>query len=860
MHEEVFRVLDQGATIVTATRRLSRVLTNASHSRQRALGRSTWSMPDVLPLDAFLERQWRDWVLRGAGDDCPRLLDPLQEQIVWEEIILESPAGETLLQISETARTALQAWQLILAYKAPVDGRFEATEDWSAFRDWSQTFRERCRANRWMERARLSDFLVERIAAGEISNSPLVYLAGFDDPTPQQAEFFETLNARPIAAATVHSPAIERCKAADATHEILAAAEWACSMLAQAPDTQIGVIVPDLKRLRLKVERIFRAVLDPAGEFGDRAQSFHVSLGPALGEYPIVRAALLLLELAVGPLSLPQAGVLLRSAFVGGAESERSARALLDAKLRKRGIWDVTVDGLREASGSCPILQRLLRRFDDELNQLPEKQSAQEWSQDFSRLLKALGWPGERPATSHEYQVLEAWESLLSNFCALDLTAPPMSSAQALSRLRDIAAHAPFQVENEGAPVQIMGMLEAAGLNFDGLWIVGLDDEALPAPSNPNPFLPVSLQREYNLPHSSAEKELEFSKNLMERLLGGAPQAVVSYSEMEGDRALKPSPLVPTGPWRALSRETPSMDWIARIQAGVSMEQLADDMAPPVTADGMQAGGSSLFKDMAACPFRAFAKHRLHAKPLEDARPGLTYKDRGTTVHQALELIWRELGSHARLTELSPDRLRELVARDVETAVNRLSFRSGRALERRRLETLLAEWLEIEKSRDPFVVSKTEDERLVTVNGLEVRTRADRVDELPDGRAIIVDYKTGRLNSTAWDGDRPDEPQLPLYCIGSERPIAGAAFAQIRTGELGFRGLTEEGVSLPSMRKMPGEHPGEFEEQVTQWKRVLSTLAEKFLAGLAHVDPKPGACDNCGLTALCRVRELQGDR
>jgi hypothetical protein len=290
------------------------------------------------------------------------------------------------------------------------------------------------------------------------------------------------------------------------------------------------------------------------------------------------------------------------------------------------------------------------------------------------------------------------------------------------------------------------------------------------------------------------------------------------------------------------------------------MEQLADDIAPPVAADGMQAGGSSLFKDMAACPFRAFAKHRLHAKPLEDARLGLSYKDRGTTVHMALELIWRKLGSHARLTEIAPDQLHELVARDVEAAVNRLGARFGRALERRRLETLLAKWLEIEKSRDPFVVSKTEDDRLVMVNGLQVRTRADRVDELPDGRAIIVDYKTGRLNSTGWDGDRPDEPQLPLYCIGSERPIAGAAFAQIRAGELGFRGITGEGVSLPAVGKMLGQHPGEFEEQLAEWTRVLGALAEKFRAGLAEVDPKPGACDNCGLTGLCRVRELQSDR
>lgn len=859
MHEEVFRALDQGATIITSSRRLSRVLTQAWHSRQRALSRSTWSMPDILPLDAFLERQWRNWVLRGACDDCPRLLDPLQEQIVWEQIILQSPAGETLLQISETARTAIQAWQLVQAYKAPLDGRFEATEDWAAFRDWSQTFRERCQANHWMERARLSDFLLQRIAAGEVSNIPVLYVAGFDDLTPQQAELFETLDARHITA-TVHLSAIERYKAADATQEILAAAEWARRMLAQEPDAQIGIVVPDLKRLRPKVERIFREVLDPAGEFGDHERSFHVSLGPALGEYPLVRAALLLLDFGIGPLSLPQAGVLLRSVFLGGAESEWSTRALLDAKLRRRGVWDITVDGLREAAGSCPVLQGFLRRFGNELIQLSEKQSAQKWGRDFSRLLMALGWPGERPPASREYQALEAWEKVLSNFGALDLAAAPMSFAKALSRLRDIAAHAPFQVENEGAPIQIMGMLEAAGLNFDRLWIVGLDDEALPATANPNPFLPISLQCEYKLPHSSAERELEFSKNLIQRLLDSAPHAVVSYSEMQGDRALKPSPLVPAGPWRALNPKTPYMDWIVRMRAGVSMEQLADDIAPPTATDGMQPGGSSLFKDMAACPFRAFAKHRLHGKPLEDVRPGLSYKDRGTVVHKALELIWSELESHARLTELTPDQLRELVARDVEAAVNRLGDRHGRTLERRRLETLLAEWLEIERSRGSFIVSKTEDERLAMVNGLQIRTRADRVDELPDGRAIIVDYKTGQLHSHAWDGDRPDEPQLPLYCVSSERTIAGAAFAQIRTGELGFRGLTAEGVSLPALRKMAGEHPERFEEQVARWERVLGALAEKFRSGLAQVDPKPGACDNCGLTALCRVRELHSDR
>ncbi len=167
-------------------------------------------------------------------------------------------------------------------------------------------------------------------------------------------------------------------------------------------------------------------------------------------------------------------------------------------------------------------------------------------------------------------------------------------------------------------------------------------------------------------------------------------------------------------------------------------------------------GGASLFKDMAACPFRAFAKHRLGAKPLEDPDLGLSYRDRGTTVHKALEFIWRELGSHARLMELSSQVLEALIARGADAAVAKLGPGIGRDLEKRRLQRLLTEWLEIEKSRSAFTVAGIEAERVAN----DFRRRRSRCApiawiSLPDGREIILDYKTGQLKSRGWDGDRP---------------------------------------------------------------------------------------------------------
>jgi probable DNA repair protein len=859
MHEEIFRALESGGVLLTVNRRLARALTAEFHAYQTRHGRSVWRRPDILPLDAFLDRAWRDWAWRGSDSAALALLDPLQEQMVWEQVIRASPAGDSLLQIPQTALNALEAWRLIQAYRLPVDGRFEASDDWAAFAAWSRDFQKRCQSQGWLEHARLSDFIAHRIASGEISRPAALYLAGFDEFTPQQSDLLRSLGEYRVVAPPRFEPSVARSRFEDPTEEIRAAAAWSRRLLEQNPEATIGIIVPALAQLRPKVEHIFREILDPGGKLDDQERSFHVSLGPALSAYPLVHAALVMLELGLSGLPLPAAGMFLRSPFLGGSEAEWTARGHLDARLRRHGVWDVSVASLRGEAAKCPILERYLRRFEKALQSIPREQRASEWTRDFARLLEALGWPGDRPLSSREYQVAVAWQDALSSLAALDISASPMTAAAALSRLGEIASATPFQIENEGAPIQIMGLLEPSGLGFHHLWVMGLHDEALPAPAGPNPFLPLSLQREHKLPHSSAERELDFATTLLDRLLASAPDVVLSYPASDGDRALSPSPLI-TDRWTITPTEPTSSDhWIARMRAEVSLEELTDEIAPPVVLDTMQPGGSSLFKDMAACPFRAFAKHRLAARPLEESMLGLSYRDRGNTVHRALERIWSELGSQAHLIALSSDELRDLISRSALTAANRLPDGIGRKLEQRRLEKLLWDWLELEKLRDAFTVVKCEEERLVTISGLKVKTRADRIDEIAAGRDIILDYKTGQLKISGWDTDRPDEPQLPLYCAASDRPVAGAAFAQIRVGELSFRGLAENGVTLPGMKRMRVEESLPFDQQIGQWRQVLERLAQRFGDGGAEVDPKPDACDNCGLWALCRIRERNND-
>src|SRR5205085_12123365 len=228
-----------------------------------------------------------------------------------------------------------------------------------------------------------------------------------------------------------------------------------------------GIIVPGLERLRSKAARVFTEVLHPAALPDSSGKSFHISLGAPLSESPVVHAALLILELAIGDPALSRMGVLLRSPWIAGGELERAPRAQLDAKLRKRGLFTVPLRAVSEQANACPLLESVLRNFERQIGKLPEAQSPSNWSRSFSRLLNAAGWPGDRTLSSQEYQATRAWHEALSQFATLDRVLATLDYGEAVDRLRYMARTTLFQPEDEGAPIQIMGLFESSGLRFD---------------------------------------------------------------------------------------------------------------------------------------------------------------------------------------------------------------------------------------------------------------------------------------------------------------------------------------------------------------------------------------------------------
>ncbi len=885
--EKIINAAADGALVLTSNKRLSRHLQAAYDRKMQVLGKQVWSTPQIFSLDAWLDR------MIGELGESWRLLQGPPLKRLWEQIIEEDSAGseKELLQVSATAEKASQAAQLLSEYGVSLD-LIPLTEDQQVFKKWLQRYQNICTEQDWLDRPALAGLVIDGLKTEKLPAPNRILLTGFDQLSPlllklcKQTEdcggLVEEINAdlSVDGRATLYA-------AKNSQAEIEQAACWARQLLEQGAQS-IGIVVTDLQSRRSPIERIFRDQIDPLAvlRLDEEETAFSLSLGAPLGDQGPIYAALEIL--AVGwQLSLDQLSFLLRTPYLQASLSESDMRASFDSRLRSfrqqtfkpQRIIELTAsekpekkDDVAPGKGMAPqfavCLSRLVKLSAGDKRKLPG-----EWAAQFDDTLVKVGWPGERSLASSEYQMVKAWrDKLLPSLASLDAVSPPLKRSQALSLLRRLASEIEFQLEAPTGPVQVVGLLESAGLEFEHLWVMGMTEDALPVPARPNPFLPISLQVAQLMPHSSAERELDFARKVVARLKAASPASIFSYAQRDGDCELRPSPLI-----RDLSPADPVFSAPADLRNQIlsnpiSLDEITDTMGP-VLASERGKGGTSILKDQALCPFRAFAHHRLGAYGFDEAQPGLDAMVRGNLLHKALEFFWAEVKDQQTLNALSENARRDGVQRAVAQSLeynfkDRPVPQSGLLdIEQNRLQDLIEEWLtKIEQVRMPFQVVKLEDDRLEQIGPLQIRTIIDRIDRLEDGSLVILDYKTGMVEAELLIGERLLEPQLPIYAItNSEAEADGVAFAQVRRGSCKLIGVARESALLPKVdgiekhKKAQALALSSWEELLEHWRQQLEAVAEDFVAGVARVDPidYKHACQYCDLTGLCRVAEAE---
>ncbi len=855
--------------LVTVNNRLARTL-RQQYDQQQAAQTTVWQSKVILPWSAWLQQGYITLVDQGLVTQV--LLQEMQEALVWQRIVQQD--AEAWLRPQAAARLAQQAWQLWHGWQLDADlPALQTTPESACFVRWQQAFHQTCVTHGWITSAELPDLLAQHVAV--LALPAQITFCGFDQFSPQQQALLDQLQAQGVTLDTLPEVSCQTQVQSIGTDcpqdEIRAAAVWAEQCLSKNPTCQIAVITPQLQAWRAALLQGFSEILSPASILPGGAETvpFNLALGCPLADCPLVAHLLLVLQLTrSGPLPLAEISVILRSPFVGEPD-EWLSRSTLDYHLYRDGQPQLTLTqlvrrarALATQDAHAPDLTARLARLQQQVARQPHLATPVARAAQLSQIMQTLGWPGNG-LNSTEYQQAARLRRLLSELASLELVQPQMTWCATLDVWHQLCTHTLFQAEAAEHRLHILGPLEAAGLQFDAVWLLGMDALSWPPPARPHPLLPTSLQRDRAMPHASGTQELQFTRRLTAYWCRMAPTVVISYTAQADDQPQQISPLfadVPQTTPEALGLNLASALHQAASQPAELTRLPWPEAVPPTQTPR---GGTHLINAQAACPFQAVARFRLGAQAWPTVSHTPDARLRGQLLHELLQAVWAELHDSSQLQATSDKGLQALITHQAEqvlktAAVQRpdLFHTAFVALETERLVTLVLAWLTLEKQRTtPFRVRYLEERHPLALHGLGLQVQADRVDELAGGEQVVIDYKSGILAQPDWATERPGEWQVPLYCLQAEQPVA-ALLGQVHAQHTRFRGLAAYADIAPGIPALtPTATVTDWPDLLQHWHQVLNQLTSEIQAGLAEVAPRnTRACTHCGLQALCRIK------
>ncbi len=865
--------ISESSLILTPNSRLRNKLIDAYNLHCQSQGAQRyWRAPRVYSLAEWTEEQFQVLLDSAAIAEPRALIDDFAERQLWLDIVESESTGTELINPVKLAADAQSAYKTLRRWTLdPCD--FDTTGN-SPLENWSQCFEEQLKTLGFATSEYIQLQLCDAFTKTSELTEERLTLVGFDDIAPLTQRLFDAISDRQEIVDPLQQrrskPKTRVRNYNSSDEEITSAARWALNQLRSNPDAVIAIISPELGQNRHQIERIFVEIFEPHFALPETVRytlPFNFSAGVPLGSTAFIRDTLALLNLNRHANSIEFFDNLLFSPFF----SIPSRLALkVSQNLSTKFRSTLKTNGLRQLvhrhaqSENIDIdeaeiwsqLNTQLQDVESLKRQRPNSMLASGWVTLFEQQLRKLGWPGTRRLDSNEYQQMNQWYELLEKFSSLDQLQRPLTCSEALDQLTKLASGVHFQPQTPESPIQILGALEGSGLQFTDCWVLGLSQQSWPPSADPNPLIPLQLQRDLAMPHADADRELAYAERLTQGYKRCADNIVFSYPSMDDSATLQKSSLLDG---IIEDCDTPeastTLEWGAYSESlDKALQWVNVGMGPEVSPEELDSirGGSQIFKNQAISPFAAFALHRLKAKTKQTISSGFTAIQRGEILHGALSDIWKSLNSHAQLLKTSDSQLQSLIRDNVDQQIKHFVKKEPEifgdnyvALEVERQSKLIERWLETEKQRSGFSVAANEESVQVEFAGLPLNLRLDRMDKLDSGELLLIDYKTGIPNPKSWGGDRPDEPQLPLYCLCYNQDIDAVLFAQINTREIALKGLGDlsEPIAgiLSSSKASTLGLPETWPDIQAHWKTSLEQLAQEFLQGDCALDFKSPA-------------------
>ncbi|MBN2284420.1 MAG: PD-(D/E)XK nuclease family protein [Deltaproteobacteria bacterium] len=866
--------MDPDHLYLTATGRLARRLRHRFRRSRVLEDETAWERPPAVSLNVWLSAAWADaWPERVPAPEPHRinLWRTLSEKIPPPEPLKGGFGIFTLLD--ETYKTLVRH-RIDPKRGAPAPPLVE----WR--RTISRAFEEALRKDGYFHPAELPLHVRQAIEADRIPCPAKVRLAGFDLPAPLEEDLFALFRMRgncehiddPLSQAAVPRAVALPTREQEVQYLTRCLVEDARSI----PLHRIGVVVPDMDGY---VGMIEKALAEVTAEVPARgSQWFNMTRGVPLSETALVRAALLPLRFALEGYDRDLFMALLLSPYYGCWQGKRHAIARADRVWRAAAVDSGLGHLMRALKKERPdILEQVRPEPAEHLfsfleRDLETRKEGAFWAGEMNTLWKHLGFPvisDEKDTVDQGHLV-----SILDIFAA-HLSAVLMNGREFLSWLEYLASRTTAQVSaSEEAGIQVIGIIESRGLDFERLYLLDMNDGSFPQPARPLPLLD---GRERALVQGgTVESQHDFARRSFSRLLRSAEGVILTRAEQEQSKPLTPSPFWPrhaetTGidiwndPGPAWSRAT----WLqaAFRGLGTDIEDTEDPVLPAIAQRDVLS--PTQVEAALSCPFRYFVETIAGIEPLDDAGPGIPPRERGIALHRVLSAFTRKIREAGLDVTRERAASREIIESCVDTVLGALSRDPRWVVERER-------WLELKDSAQPGLLTawleKEAEHRLegwqcvgeeISFQDLKLsdwpfslRGRIDRIDVSGTGGIACWDYKTGNLPAKADITKAFKAPQLPLYLMAvREGKTRGL---DINAGDV--TGASAGYVQVKSLREVTFREVPEITASLDEWTAVISRLGELLKEARFPAEPCPfsdvkdpeAVCRGCPVRTVCR--------
>ncbi len=861
-----------GTLAIVPHQRLARQVWHRQRQRTLEQGLAAW---EPLPL-ATLGHWWADlsqflWLPEA-------LASPWQRLVFWQRALAAGPHLEGVSPDLAWAQALDEAYSLLYRHRLL---SLESDAHDSPLVTWRRRimgiFQEIIRGEGFLTLEELPNYLLEALSTGKIPLPEKLLVVGLETPAPVEEAWLQAVARRiPVVHLRVqgHPAAVQQAVALPDRRQEW---EWAAARLLELagegiPLHRLALTSPDMESYLPELRRALAELLGPPQS--DRGAAYNFSQGPALAQTPLWQAALLPLKFVSGGELREDLVSLLLSPYYRLFRAQQPHLPVWDRLFRERRVergWEFLsrVAAQAAAAGDSGQTLTVLDRVWQMLRPVPA--SGQEWATRLQQVWQLLGFPGglDDTETGQWSRICTLLRELAGTLAAASLTAPEFRDWLHLGARQVLLPGEGFQ----DAGIQVLGLLEMRGLDFDRVLCLGMNSGVFPPPPRPLPLL--SPAEKQKILGGTYQSQHLFAREIFDALLAAAPKITLTRPRMV-DQEENVATSMFLGEWQEekispLSRPHPAWLRSPAVRAALaapagptSQEEATAPIAIPLPAE------ISLTQAQTAlgCPCRFLLEVLLAIRELPEIEAGLSPPERGDRLHQVLARFAADfkqiLDAQQYWDDEQAKQARELLQATARRLLeDRLTDLHWQAEWERWLgeEGLLWEWLRLERERyHQGWRWLAMEERFTDLQGpdwpFRLKGRIDRIDYHRDEGLILWDYKTGEVPKAQKVFDDREEFQLPGYlaAVKKGRVEAAKGEATLKAGYIGLKSARQKHLQHEDFSKRAGE----WGQVIAKWEERLASLGRRLAAGDFRPQPAPapqgkkeGACRYCPHLLIC---------